>query len=551
MLTKLEIQNYILIDQLSIDLSSQLSVITGETGAGKSIIMGALGLILGDRADSTVCRDASKKCFIEGIFQLTNKKQYESFFTEHEIELSEELIIRREIGAQGKSRAFINDTPVTLTILRDLTSKLVDLHQQFDTLTLGDTDFQRTVIDALANVQKDLGSYQSTFTEWKENEKKLQQLIVQKENFEKTESYKKHLLDELSELNLKENELEQLEQELKFLENAASIKTQLAQSLQLLDASDNPIVQQLKQLVNSLESIVKFQPEFSNLLNRLKATQIELADIASDLSSWQDKIDFDDKKTANIQERLSVGYNLQKKHKVQSTQELLDIQQQLELDLTEVLNLNDTIEQLTKFVKDASVKATALANTLTSKREKEMIPFTTSVNKLLHQVGMPNAKIKVSLDEVPFNFYGKDKIDILFDANNTNKFEPIKKVASGGELSRLMLCIKSLVAKSVDLPTMIFDEIDTGISGEPAKQVGLLLQNLGQARQVLCITHQPQIAAKGNAHLYVYKEQKGSTTHTYLKTLNKTERVQHIAQMIGGDPPSKSAMDNAKELLAS
>ena len=551
MLTKLEIQNYILIDQLSIDLSSQLSVITGETGAGKSIIMGALGLILGDRADSTVCRDASKKCFIEGIFQLTNKKQYESFFTEHEIELSEELIIRREIGAQGKSRAFINDTPITLTILRDLTSKLVDLHQQFDTLTLGDTDFQRTVIDALANVQKDLGSYQSTFTEWKENEKKLQQLIVQKENFEKTESYKKHLLDELSELNLKENELEQLEQELKFLENAASIKTQLAQSLQLLDASDNPIVQQLKQLVNSLESIVKFQPEFSNLLNRLKATQIELADIASDLSSWQDKIDFDDKKTANIQERLSVGYNLQKKHKVQSTQELLDIQQQLELDLTEVLNLNDTIEQLTKFVKDASVKATALANTLTSKREKEMIPFTTSVNKLLHQVGMPNAKIKVSLDEVPFNFYGKDKIDILFDANNTNKFEPIKKVASGGELSRLMLCIKSLVAKSVDLPTMIFDEIDTGISGEPAKQVGLLLQNLGQARQVLCITHQPQIAAKGNAHLYVYKEQKGSTTHTYLKTLNKTERVQHIAQMIGGDPPSKSAMDNAKELLAS
>jgi DNA repair protein RecN (Recombination protein N) len=551
MLTKLEIQNYILIDQLSIDLSSQLSVITGETGAGKSIIMGALGLILGDRADSTVCRDASKKCFIEGIFQLTNKKQYESFFTEHEIELSEELIIRREIGAQGKSRAFINDTPVTLTILRDLTSKLVDLHQQFDTLTLGDTDFQRTVIDALANVQKDLGSYQSTFTEWKENEKKLQQLIVQKENFEKTESYKKHLLDELSELNLKENELEQLEQELKILENAASIKTQLAQSLQLLDASDNPIVQQLKQLGNSLESIVKFQPEFSNLLNRLKATQIELADIASDLSSWQDKIDFDDKKTASIQERLSLGYNLQKKHKVQSTQELLDIQQQLEQDLTEVLNLNVTIEQLTKFVKDASVKASALANSLTNKRVKEMIPFTTSVNKLLHQVGMPNAKIKVSLDEVPFNFYGKDKIDILFDANNTNKFEPIKKVASGGELSRLMLCIKSLVAKSVDLPTMIFDEIDTGISGEPAKQVGLLLQNLGQARQVLCITHQPQIAAKGNAHLYVYKEQKGSTTHTYLKTLNKTERVQHIAQMIGGDPPSKSAIDNAKELLAS
>ena len=551
MLTKLEIQNYILIDQLSIDLSSQLSVITGETGAGKSIIMGALGLILGDRADSTVCRDASKKCFIEGVFQLSNKNQYATFFKENEIDLADELIIRREITAQGKSRAFINDSPVTLTVLKDLTSKLVDLHQQFDTLTLGDTDFQRTVLDALAGVQKDLVNYQSSFTDWKENEKKLQQLIIQKENFEKTESYNQHLLSELLELNLQENELENLEQELKFLENAAAIKTQLAASLHLLDSSDNPIVQQLKQLVNSLESIVKFQPEFSNLLDRLKATQIELADIASDLNSWQDKIDFDDKKTASIQERLSIGYNLQKKHKVQSTNELLAIQAQLEKDLTEVLNLNDSIEQLTKLVKEAETKATALAKVLTSKREKEMSPLTVNVNKLLHQVGMPNAKIKVSIDKVPFNFYGKDKIDILFDANNTNKFEPIKKVASGGELSRLMLCIKSLVAKSVDLPTMIFDEIDTGISGEPAKQVGLLLQNLGQARQVLCITHQPQIAAKGNAHLYVYKEQKGSTTHTYLKTLNKTERVMHIAQMIGGDPPSKSAMDNAKELLAS
>ena len=551
MLTKLEIQNYILIDHLSIDLSNQLSVITGETGAGKSIIMGALGLILGDRADSNVCRDDAKKCFIEGVFQLANKNQYASFFTEQEIDLSDELIIRREISAQGKSRAFINDTPITLNVLKELTSKLVDLHQQFDTLALGDTDFQRTVIDALANIQKELASYQSVFAEWKENEKKLQQLIIERENFEKTESYKKHLLDELAELNLKENELEQLEQDLKFLENAASIKTQLAQSLQLLDTSDNPIVQQLKQLGNSLESIVKYQPEFSSLLDRLKATQIELADIARDLTSWQDKIDFDDKKTESIQERLSLGYNLQKKHKVQSTNELLTIQKQLEQDLTAVLNLNDTIDQLSKKVKDNAVKAAELANSLSNKREKEKTPFTTAVNKLLHQVGMPNAKIKVTIDEVPFNFYGKDKIDILFDANNTNKFEPIKKVASGGELSRLMLCIKSLVAKSVDLPTMIFDEIDTGISGEPAKQVGLLLQNLGQARQVLCITHQPQIAAKGNVHLYVYKEQKGSTTHTYLKKLNKTERVQHIAQMIGGDPPSKSALDNAKELLAS
>lgn len=551
MLTKLEIQNYILIDHLSIDLSNQLSVITGETGAGKSIIMGALGLILGDRADSSVCRDASKKCFIEGIFKLSDAKIHQSFFEENEIEFNDELIIRREINAQGKSRAFINDTPVTLTILKDLTSKLVDLHQQFDTMALGDTDFQRTVIDALAATQKELTDYQASYTHWKENEKKLQSLISQKEDFEKTESYKQHLHEELAGLQLQENELENLDQELKFLENAVGIKSQLVASIQILDHSDNPIVQQLKQMGHNLESIVKWQPDFASLVARLKAAQIEIADIASDLSTWQDKIDFDDKKIASIQERLSLGYNLLKKHKVQTTAELLSIAAELEKDLTEVLNLNDQIAELTTLVKKLEKEVIAAAAGLTAKREKQMTPLTNNVNKLLHQVGMPNAKIKVTIDEVAYHLFGKDKVDILFDANNTQKFEPIKKVASGGELSRLMLCIKSLVAKSIDLPTMIFDEIDTGISGEPAKQVGLLLQNLGQARQVLCITHQPQIAAKGNAHLYVYKEQKASTTHTYLKTLDVKERVQHIATMIGGDPPSKSALDNAKELLAS
>jgi DNA repair protein RecN (Recombination protein N) len=549
MLSKLEIHNYILIDKLSIDLSNQLSVITGETGAGKSIIMGALGLILGDRADSTVCRDASKKCFIEGTFSLSNKQTYQAFFTEHDLDLTDEVIIRREINAQGKSRAFINDTPINLNELKQLTSQLVDLHQQFDTLTLGDTDFQRTVVDALAGVQKDLAQYQSVFHLWKDHQKQLTELITRRDDFEKTESYKKHLLEELAALQLKENELENLEQELKFLENAVSIKAQIDQSIQVLESADNPIVQQLKQIANNLDSIVKWQPEFADLLNRLKAAQIELADVANELSSWQDKIDFDDKKLVLIQDRLSEGYSLQKKHKVQSTNELISIQQQLELDLTAVLSLDEEINQLTKQVKADEKQVVELATTLTQKRNKETAPFTKNVNQLLHQVGMPNAKIKVTIDEVVYNAYGKDKIDFLFDANNTQKFEPIKKVASGGELSRLMLCIKSLVAKSIDLPTMIFDEIDTGISGEPAKQVGLLLQGLGQARQVLCITHQPQIAAKGHAHLFVYKEQKGASTNTFLRGLTAAERVQHIALMIGGDPPSKSALENAKELL--
>ena len=551
MLTKLEIQNYILIDQLNIDLSEQFSVITGETGAGKSIIMGALGLILGDRADSTVCREASKKCFIEGIFKITNNAQLQTLFQENEIELSDELIIRREISAQGKSRAFINDTPVTLTTLKEVTSHLVDLHQQFDTLTLGDTDFQRTVIDALASNQKELASYQAIFTHWKEKEKKLERLIAQKEDFEKTLSYKQHLFEELSGAQFQENELENLEQDLKFLENVADIKSQLAAATELLEQSDNPMVQQLKQLANNLETIVQWQPAFESIVTRLKAAQIEIADIANDLNSWQDKIDFDDQKIAHTQERLSLGYHLLKKHKVQTTAELLQITAQLEKDLSEVLNLNDHINELTEQVQKLEKEVVAAATLLSIKREKQMMPLTQNVNKLLHQVGMPNAKIKVTLDKVAYHFYGNDKVDILFDANNTEKFEPIKKVASGGELSRLMLCIKSLVARSVDLPTLIFDEIDTGISGEPAKQVGLLLQNLGKARQVLCITHQPQIAAKGNTHLYVYKEQKANTTHTYLKTLDSKERIHHIATMIGGDPPSKTAIDNAKELLAS
>ena len=550
MLTQLDIQNYILIDELQIQLSNQLSVITGETGAGKSIIMGALGLILGDRADSTVCRNPEKKCVIEGVFTLANKQQYAAFFEANDLDLADELIIRREINAQGKSRAFINDTPINLNELRQLTSQLVDLHQQFDTLSLGDMEFQRTVLDALANVHKTLQKYQNTFHDWKAATKHLSELIEQKENFDQTVAYKSHLLEELTALGLHENELEQLELDLKFMENAADIKAQLTQSIFSLDESDQPIVQQIKQIANNLESIAKFQNDFDPLLARLKAAQIELADITSELQTWQDKMDFDASKISTMQERLSQGYHLQKKHKVQSTAALLELQEALSKDLEAVLHIDEAIETYTKKVAAAEKDLTTLAADLSDQRKKQAAPFAKQVNHLLQQVGMPNAQLKVQLDTVPFNQFGIDKIDFLFDANNSQKFEPIKKVASGGELSRLMLCIKSLVGKSIDLPTMIFDEIDSGISGEPAKQVGLLLQELGHARQVLCITHQPQIAAKGQAHLYVYKEQDGKTTHTHVRALAADERVIHIARMIGGDPPSKAALEHANELLA-
>jgi DNA repair protein RecN (Recombination protein N) len=426
----------------------------------------------------------------------------------------------------------------------------VDLHQQFDTLSLGDMEFQRTVLDALANVHKALEAYQVTFFDWKAATKHLSELIEQKENFDQTVAYKSHLLEELTTLDLQENELEQLESDLKFMENAAEIKAQLTQSIHALDESDQPILQQIKQIAHNLESIAKFQNDFTPLLERLKAAQIELADVTSELQSWQDKMDIDASKISTMQERLSQGYHLQKKHKVQSTAALLEIQEALSKDLEAVLHIDEAIETYTKKVAAAEKDLTTGAANLSDLRKKQAAPFAKQVNHLLHQVGMPNAQLKVQLDTVPFNQFGIDKIDFLFDANNTQKFEPIKKVASGGELSRLMLCIKSLVGKSIDLPTMIFDEIDSGISGEPAKQVGLLLQELGQARQVLCITHQPQIAAKGQAHLYVYKEQEGKTTHTHVRSLEATERVTHIARMIGGDPPSKAALEHANELLA-
>lgn len=550
MLEKLEIQNYILIDHLEIPFSTGLSVITGETGAGKSIIMGALGLILGDRADSMVCRNPEKKCFVEGVFKLQNTIAYKSFFEANELEINDELIIRREINAQGKSRAFINDSPVNLQILKQLTSELVDLHQQFDTLSLGDTQFQRSVVDSLAGLQNEIKDYQLVFTEWRSSEKTLSQLLQQKATFEESVNYKKHLLEELTNIQLKENELEDLEKALKVLENAVEIKSQLEASVQVLENAEQPIVQQLKQLVHNLNSIAKWQPDLEPVLNRLNATQIELADISTELEKWQDKINLDDQKIIQIQERLSLGYSLQKKHKVQSTEGLLNIQRELEKDLEAVLSIDEQIEKLMEKVKHLFNNLQTKAAVLSERRSMQIAPFTKQVNALLNQVGMPNAKIKLSVESIDFDSFGKDKIDILFDANNTQKFEPIRKVASGGELSRLMLCIKSLVAKSMDLPTMIFDEIDTGISGEPAKQVGLLLQNLGMNKQVICITHQPQIAAKGNTHLYVYKEQDGKTTHTHLKTLDNASRIQHIASMIGGDPPTKTAIENAKELLA-
>ncbi|TAJ63415.1 MAG: DNA repair protein RecN [Chitinophagaceae bacterium] len=549
MLRKLFIQNYAIIDEIGIDFSSQLNIITGETGAGKSILMGALSLILGERADSSVLVNTQKKCFIEGSFTVDHKQAVLDFLAANDLDVEEELVLRREIAANGKSRAFINDTPATLQQLKALASLLVDLHQQFDTLELGDADFQREVMDALANNESRLAAYQTIFRQWQTAGKELEALQQQKAAFTKELDYNQFLFDELNELGLKENELEELDNELKLLSNAEGIKTTLTKVGYDLKESEQPVVQLLKQLLNQLHAYASFHPDLSAVIERLQSTQIELQDIADEVDRINDTVNYDEKRIEWINQRLMDGYKLIKKHGVQTTAQLLELQRELENKLRAVLDMDDTIAGKEKETNRLLTEAQTLAEQLSKARHKQAKPLEEKVNTLLAQIGMPNARLKVELKDNTLTLSGKDHIDFLFDANKSNRFEPIRKVASGGELSRLMLCIKSLVAQSIDLPTMIFDEIDTGISGEAAKQVGLIMKGLASNRQIICITHQPQIAGKANAHFFVYKEIKNDAVKTNIRLLNPDERITAIARMLSGEKPTAAAMENAREMM--
>ena len=549
MLKQLHISNYAIIDEIKIDFSGKLNVITGETGAGKSILMGALSLILGDRAETNVLMDREKKCFVEGIFLVEGKKEVKKFLKENDLDADEELVIRREIATNGKSRAFINDTPVNLVQLRAFSSMLVDLHRQFDTLELGESDFQREVLDALANNADLLNEYQSSFRKLTLAKKELLELQEQKAQFNKEFDYNKFLFDELQELGLKENELEDLDNELKLLSNSEDIKTALTKTFFELKESEQPIVQQLKTSINQLQPFSAYHPSLPELLQRLQSAQIELQDIASEIEAVNDGVNYDPKRIEEINERISNGYKLLKKHGAQNTNELIGIRNVLEEKLQAVFNIDENIIAKEKQAHQLLEQATKQAELLSKNRKAQIKPFEEKVNKLLAQVGMPNARLKVQLVSSELNVYGMDAVEFLFDANKSNRFEPIRKVASGGELSRLMLCIKSLVAQSIDLATLIFDEIDTGISGEAAKQVGIILKGLSKQRQIICITHQPQIAGKADAHYFVYKEIKNDAVKTNLRILTQDERITTIAKMLSGEKPTAAALENAKELL--
>lgn len=549
MLQRLSIQNYAIIDELEIDFSGQLNIITGETGAGKSIIMGALGLILGERADSTVLVNKEKKSVVEGIFRVDQKEAISLFLQENDFDIAEELVVRREIAVNGKSRAFINDTPVNLSQLNELSSLLVDLHQQFDTLELGESDFQREVLDALANNGDILSTYQQSFREWQIVKKEWEQLKEQKLQFDKEADYNKFQYTELEEAGFKDNELEETDADLKMLSNAEGIKSALSKVYFELEESETPVVQQLKSLLNQLTVFAAYHPDLGALLQRLQATQIELKDIADEVDRISSHVNYDPQKIEQLNERLSLGYKLQKKHGVNSTNELLAIQAQLQQKLQAVLNIDEAIQQKEKAAAKLLAAAKQQATKISEGRKKQVKPFEDKVNKLLAQVGMPNAKLKVDIKEAELSVSGADTIDFLFDANKSGQFQPVRKVASGGELSRLMLSIKSLVAQSIDLPTMIFDEIDTGISGEAARQVGIIMKELAVKRQVICITHQPQIAGNADAHFFVYKEIVSDAVKTNIRQLSTEERITAIAKMLSGEKPTAAAMENAREMV--
>jgi DNA repair protein RecN (Recombination protein N) len=553
LLRQLTIQNYAIIDELTIDFDERLNIITGETGAGKSILMGALSLILGERADTNVLVNKERKCIIEGYFTAGKKAAVTHFLQEHDFEeaaaTDHSVVIRREIGSNGKSRAFINDTPATLQQLKELAGLLVDLHQQFDTLELGDSDFQRTVIDALASNESILATHQQYFKEWSGVLAAYNELQAQKAALQKEADYNQYLCNELEELSLKENELEQLEEELKLLSNAEEIKTVLDKVAVELSSSEDPVVARIKQLSNNLQTMQTLVAELPALFDRLKASQIELQDIADELERINNNIHFDAQRIDWVNQRLSDGYKLTKKHGVSTTAELLAIQTELSNKLFAAVAIDEAILAKQVQANDLMHQLKQTAKQITTARNKVITPFEESVNALLKQVGMPNAQIKVSMQTVALGAYGVEQIEFLFDANKSNRFEPIRKVASGGELSRLMLCIKSLVAEYIDLPTMIFDEIDTGISGEAAKQVGLIMQQMAVKRQIICITHQPQIAGKANAHYFVYKENKNEQIKTNIKILNNEERITAIAQMLSGEKPTAAALENAKEMI--
>jgi DNA repair protein RecN (Recombination protein N) len=550
MLKELHIRNYAIIKEVDITFNNKLNIITGETGAGKSILMGALGLILGERADTKSLMNADDKCVIEGVFDVSTYS-IKSYFDQNELDYDNTCILRREIAPNGKSRAFINDTPVNLNQLKDLGSQLVDIVSQHQTLDLNNSDFQLSIVDAIADNNPDLEQYKQSYKQYKQTEKLLAELIEREAKAKTDEDYLQFILNELNEINPLPNEQEELEKQLEILSNAETIQQSAGVAFGALNADEQGVIEVLREIKTNLNNGSKHHSGLQELVKRIDSSMIELKDIAAELENIAEQTQANPNELERIDARLQQLFNLQKKHRVANNTELIAFKNEVEEKLNNIGSLSDEIVNTQKTLNDLKQHISKQAKQLSDKRSKAIPQIEKRVNELLVQVQMPDAHIKISQHILSdtFNTNGIDQIELLFAANKGSSFQPINKVASGGELSRLMLCIKSLISDKVALPTIVFDEIDTGISGEAAMKVSHVMKQHAAKHQVIAITHLPQIAGKADTHLLVYKNNNKDTTQTYIKTLSKDERVGEIARMLHGENPSEKVLEAAKELI--
>jgi DNA repair protein RecN (Recombination protein N) len=549
LLVSLSIKNFALIEYLNVEFTDGLVIITGETGAGKSILLGGLSLILGKRADISSVKDASKKCIIEATFNISNYN-LQQFFENQALDYEAETIVRREILPSGKSRAFVNDSPVNLQVLSQLGERLIDIHSQHQTLEITNDEFQFQVIDALANTTKVLESYSENLKIYKKTIKTLESLELKKAEAIKEQDYNEFLLKELQDIALISDELEGLESEYETLSNVEDIKTELSLSEQLLNDEQLGAISTLSNLKASLNKLRSYASSYEAFYNRVESVHIELDDVFAEISEIAEQLEDNPTRLEEVDNRLKSINNLMTKHAVSTIAELLDIQKELESKVAVVFNIDTEVKTLNEQIEKSETKLNKLAHEIHTKRAKAIPVLIAQLENILEDLGMPHAQFQVDLNKQnAFLVNGKDELSFLFSANKGGTFNTLKKAASGGELSRIMLAIKSVLAKYVNLPSIMFDEIDTGVSGEISNKMGAIMKDMSASMQVFTITHLPQIAAKGNTHFKVFKEEDNDVTVTKVERLKENDRIVEIAQMLGGKQISNSALEHAKQLL--
>lgn len=551
MLQHLTISHYALIENLDIDWESGFSVITGETGAGKSIILGALNLLLGGRSDTKMIQNGYKKCVVEAVFNIVNLN-LEPWFTQQDIEYDEqECLVRREVSLNGKSRAFINDTPVSITILKDFAIHCIDIHSQHQNLLIQNEHFLINILDIIANGQDLLTTYQQEYFTLKEQEKRLIQLESDAETCKNKLDYNSYLLSEIENVNISENEEISLEEEQRVLSHAEDIKQSLLNAYNLLNTEDYSILERIKQSYNTLSSIDQHFENAKILSSRLRSIYIDLNDIEEEISQKAESIECNPEKLSFIESRLSTIYELEQKHHVNTTRDLLIIAQELKKQIEQYNSLDDTIDDLKKEIQVSKEKCNALALQLTQSRIESSEIIIKEITHILKDLGMPNIRINIDIStRACLDKYGSDIVMFLFSANKNVPPTDVRKIASGGEIARLMLALKAIIAKRIKLPTIIFDEIDTGVSGAIAQKMAQVMKEVSKYCQVICITHLPQIASLGDHQFKVYKEDTNNATYSHIKPLTEKERISEIAHMLSGDMITDAAYNNAKELLS-